>query len=646
MSKLTKEFSKQLKDAKKTLLGIDESKHTNFWGDEKSKILEEKELYKEVHEFEERKRRGELTKEEQNEEQRLIAFINEDDEQIIKSIEDYEERKRHGELTESEIEEENMNIEKLRAIDEEEYEDRNSFFDARKTNEFKVDNLNNLKNPIRRVKPNNTFCKEIKNSLNEVIHSNIKIDAIPESKIFTFDNIQKENLKEEDENRNLDEKYSNKILTQLTEEFLDMKQFFSIQNSLYTWNKEYSFYQLVNVEDELLEIKRYIQPIEKRAKIHPSILKALIINLKSEPLLNIKQEKLNAYNMLVNFRNGILDLITMKFQSHDCENDKKFYFNYCLDCDFKTEIYNIRLNTWNNFVKTSLLGDKNKEILLFQIIGYILSDIKGASKSIFIFLGESDSGKSVCLNFIQYIMCSISGAHLVSNLKLDQLGERFLTAELSRSKININGEIASGLIKNMSDIKNCSGNDYITAEFKNKNPFNFKCNSKLLYGANQLPKVKGEMTNAFVNRLKILHFPVSVAKENQDVDLGDKFICEASDIVSMSMYHLNKLILDKYCFMKDEGGEIIKKNYIPNINPIGAFIEDCCIFDSLSKVYSSDLYDAYMKYCKLNNIDYQTETAFTRKINQNYPNIENKKIRINGGASLRGFVGIDLKQKY
>ncbi|MGO1044265.1 DNA primase family protein, partial [Clostridioides difficile] len=545
--------------------------------------------------------------------------------------------------------------EAIKKVKKEDYsnENKENNLDLKITEEVNINNISDeymgnksgLKEAIKKVKKEDysNKNKEMNNNLMESTYLNMKIDNIPKIESLEFDNTRKIKLKEDNINKNLNSGSSNKDLTKLTEEFINMKRFFSIQNSLYIWNEEYSFYQFVSIEDELLKIKEYIEPREKRLKIHPSILKALIINIKSEPLLNIKQEKINSYDMLVNFKNGILNLNTLEFKNHNCENDKKFYFNYCLNCNFKTKINDIRFNTWNEFVKTSLQGDRNKEILLFQMMGYVLSDIKGASKSIFIFLGESDSGKSVCLNFIQHIMCSISGAQLVSNLKLDQLGERFLTAELSKSKININGEIASGLIKNMNDIKNCSGNDYITAEFKNRNPFNFRCNSKLLYGANQLPQVKGEITNAFINRLKILHFPVSVPKEIQDTNLGTKLVNEASDIVSMSMYYLNGLISNKYRFVEDEGGEIIKKNYVPNINPIGTFIKTCCVLDKSLKVYSSDLYNAYVEYCELNGIVYETDVVFSRKINQTYTQVENKKIRIDGGSSLRGFIGIGLK---
>lgn len=74
------------------------------------------------------------------------------------------------------------------------------------------------------------------------------------------------------------------------------------------------------------------------------------------------------------------------------------------------------------------------------------------------------------------------------------------------------------------------------------------------------------------------------------------------------------------------------------------FFNNCCVFNQLARVYSIDLYNAYIEFCRCSGyIPYKTQQEFTAEL-QKHTQIKSKKMRISGGKSLMGFEGICLKE--
>ena len=76
--------------------------------------------------------------------------------------------------------------------------------------------------------------------------------------------------------------------------------------------------------------------------------------------------------------------------------------------------------------------------------------------------------------------------------------------------------------------KALTGEDYITAERKNKNPFSFKPYARLLFSCNEIPRNYGDRSEGFYRRLIIIRFENPVPPEKRDPNLIEKLARSAT----------------------------------------------------------------------------------------------------------------------
>lgn len=181
---------------------------------------------------------------------------------------------------------------------------------------------------------------------------------------------------------------------------------------------------------------------------------------------------------LVNLSNGVFNIETNKLLPHD----PKYRFTYAVQAEYLEDSSEVSCPCFEAFCQSSLEGDPIKRQLLLEFLGYILLDTS-AGKCAFFLKGQLDSGKSVITAFATRLF----NHELVSHIPLHQLNSKFYRAELAGRKLNTAGEIAGRALRDISDFKSITGNDYIEGEFKCENPFYFVSNCKLLFSGNTIP---------------------------------------------------------------------------------------------------------------------------------------------------------------
>src|SRR5699024_4107333 len=103
-------------------------------------------------------------------------------------------------------------------------------------------------------------------------------------------------------------------------------------------------------------------------------------------------------------------------------------------------------------------------------------------------------------------------------------GERFKTAELFGKLANIGDDISSEYIPDASVFKKLVTGESISAEKKGQDPFDFINYSKLLFSANEIPRLgRGEDSGALARRLIIIPFNASFSKEDEDYNPNIKY---------------------------------------------------------------------------------------------------------------------------
>ena len=280
-----------------------------------------------------------------------------------------------------------------------------------------------------------------------------------------------------------------------------------------------------------------------------------------------------------------------------------------------------------------------KRRLLLQILGYCLSDFTKA-KAAFFFIGESNSGKSTMLELVKRILPE----QTVTSIPLYRLENRFNLAKLAEARLNICSEISEKSLASADIFKMLTSNETVTAEHKGGKPFEFRLKCKSLNAGNVLPDIKGnEGIEAIINRMVLLLFPVSISREQQDLELLDKLFEERDSIFSNALDELVDLKKSSFRFIEPQDSMRVKKQLLSQNNLFNEFIQERCVLSEESKIYLKELYEAFQEYCEENLLDAPySKTKFSQFLAQK-SNLVQKKMRIKGGKPLSGIEGIRLK---
>ncbi len=114
-------------------------------------------------------------------------------------------------------------------------------------------------------------------------------------------------------------------------------------------------------------------------------------------------------------------------------------------------------------------------------------------------------------------------------------GDRFNRAELFGKLANIFADLPSKSIDDNGMFKALTGEDFITAERKNKDPFSFRPYARFLFSCNEIPRNYGDRSEGFYRRLLIIRFEKSVPKAKRDPNLAEKLAAERDGILMWAL---------------------------------------------------------------------------------------------------------------
>ncbi|MFH5910506.1 DNA primase family protein [Clostridium perfringens] len=327
---------------------------------------------------------------------------------------------------------------------------------------------------------------------------------------------------------------------------------------------------------------------------------------------------------LVNVRNGLLDIRDMSFKEHtpsylstvqlnveynpqvDCPQFKKF-LNEVLDCKLIP--------------------------LVQEIVGYLLTT-NTASQKAFVFWGPARTGKSTLLWVVEYLLL---GKKNVSNIPWQEIGDKFKTAELLGKLANVFSDLPSKSIDDTGIFKVVTGEDYLMAEKKNKNPFKFKPFARLVFSCNELPRNYVDRTEGFYRRLIIVPFSRQIEKSKIDKSLKYKFQREKEGILNWALEGLKRLYENNFEFSENELTDGVKKEYKRENNNVISFVEECCELDGLFSCSRIEIYEAYKEFCVEAGLKTLSQIKFNKELEGNF-NITRSR-----SGKLRSWNGVRIK---
>lgn len=327
---------------------------------------------------------------------------------------------------------------------------------------------------------------------------------------------------------------------------------------------------------------------------------------------------------LVNVRNGLLDIRDMSFKEHtpsylstvqlnveynpqvDCPQFKKF-LNEVLDCKLIP--------------------------LVQEIVGYLLTT-NTASQKAFVFWGPARTGKSTLLWVVEYLLL---GKKNVSNIPWQEIGDKFKTAELLGKLANVFSDLPSKSIDDTGIFKVVTGEDYLMAEKKNKNPFKFKPFARLVFSFNELPRNYVNRTEGFYRRLIIVPFNRQIEKSKIDKALKYKFQREKEGILNWALEGLKRLYENNFEFSENELTDGVKKEYKRENNNVISFVEECCEIDSLFSCSRIEIYEAYKEFCVEAGLKALSQIKFNKELEGNFNITRSRsgKLRLWNGVRMK-----------
>lgn len=303
-------------------------------------------------------------------------------------------------------------------------------------------------------------------------------------------------------------------------------------------------------------------------------------------------------------KNGVFNLETWQLEDFSPEiiTRNKIPVVYIKDA-----YYEVTNKTFNKLA----VNDKKIRAILEEILGYILFR-RNEFAATFILTGDGSNGKSSYLKIIR----KLAGIENVSSLDLKELDQRFKTAELFGKLVNIGDDISKGYIKESSIFKKLSTGETLNVERKGKDPFDFTNYAKLIFSANEMPRIN-DYSDGLGRRLQIVPFKAKFSVNDEDYDpfITDKLLSNESMqyVLNLALQSLKRLLQNKQ-FTKSKAVETELQKYQEENNPIISFVNNEDI--ELERAVVGDIYIQYKLYCSENGYQPVSNISFSKQIKQ------------------------------
>lgn len=323
------------------------------------------------------------------------------------------------------------------------------------------------------------------------------------------------------------------------------------------------------------------------------------------------------------FKNGIYDIDTGQFEDFNPD----YIITNKINFNFNPEAYS---EITDKTLDKLACGDENIRDLLEEVIGYTFYRRNELRKA-FIMIGDKANGKSTYLDMIKTLL----GDANTSALDLGELGDRFKTAELFGKLANIGDDIGDDFIPNPAIFKKLTSGDRLNAERKGQDPFDFNNYSKMLFSANNIPRIK-DKSGAVINRLIIIPFNAKFSADDPDFDPYIKYKLRKPEsieyLIQVGIEGLKRVLKNRRFTTSDKIQKELEE-YEENNNPVLLFFKE---EPKIENEPTNAVYRQYTEFCLANSFTAMSNIEFSKQVKKRFDfEIANKTIK---GKKYRIFV--------
>lgn len=365
------------------------------------------------------------------------------------------------------------------------------------------------------------------------------------------------------------------------------------KSSLIYWYDNGVYQEIVENQFKGL-IKREIE------RYRPDMVSTHIVNevygLLMTDLEHVSFDLFNADENIINFKNGVLNLNTMKLMPHS----PKYKSTIQIPCNWEAK--DTSTPVFDSYMKT--LTSNNDDVIKFllQFIGFCISNVRGERLKKALFLtGPGNTGKSQLKALIEMLL----GKKNHFAIDLGGIEKRFGTSYVYGKRMVGSADMGFMSISELRTFKQLTGGDSVMAEKKGQQGFSFIYHGLLWFCCNALPRFSGD-TGAWVyNRICIVNCDNVIPEAEQDKELLSKMYAEASGIIYKAIKALKDVIANGYKFNEPQVVIDARKAYQRQNNFVSAFAEDCLVsYKNANKSGCSTVtavHKAFANWCRSNN---------------------------------------------
>lgn len=306
------------------------------------------------------------------------------------------------------------------------------------------------------------------------------------------------------------------------------------------------------------------------------------------------------------FRNGVLNIRTMELLPPSPE----YVITNIIPWDYNPEAYDELTDTTLNKIAC---GDRSIRDILEECIGYCFFRENELSKS-FILTGQGANGKSTFLDLVEWVL----GRDNYVSLDLDELSEKFSTSSIFGKLANIGDDISDEFLqgKQISQFKKIvSGND-IKAENKGQDVFFFKPTVKLLFSANEIPRVRNKGFEAIKRRLVIIPFNAKFNKDDPDFNSRIKWDLQTQQVaeylIQIGVKGLQR-VLQNQGFTESEKVKEQIDSFERDNNPLLLFLDEVEDYEIINQE-TKEVFARYDTFCHENGFTKVAMQTFSKEI--------------------------------
>jgi len=285
-------------------------------------------------------------------------------------------------------------------------------------------------------------------------------------------------------------------------------------------------------------------------------------------------ENFDADSNLITLENGILNLDTLELKPHTPEHLSRVLLPVEYTRPKNNDIEeNLKDTLFWKFLKSSFtVNGKFRKDDFKTTLEIIASPIikRHVDEKSFMFLGQGENGKSVCLSYVE----SLLGKNNVSNITLQDISDdKFMRANLVGKSANIFSDLEQNELKHTGKIKAITSGEGIEVQKKHQQGFTLYPFCKLFFSCNRFPKVY-DQTQGFFRRWIIIKWDRNFEGDpERDSKLKEKLMNNQDEknlVFSCLVKISNKLNkMGKFAHSKD--WKTIQKEWNANADPIDDF---------------------------------------------------------------------------